>query len=1045
MRINKSRLVVRVLMTCVIGTFIPLACTMFTFTWFLSTNKADNQAIDGEVGLRDYFFVGDGYAGKGTQDKPYEIVYPTHFYNLTRLQNLGVFSDQTWFRLGHDFTNDDDPLDDSLSDHNYYCLSDLNDKDYTSKVSYLDMRSYCKDVSLGGTYGPLLPIGSEGTPFYGKFDGNLLPIVGLRVAGNPEDVGVFGYTSHSSEVKNLVFQDLEVTSLGYSTSGDSNFLYSEIIERIFDDDPEHEFEKAYLDLDEVNLKSTSIFGQSDLPTYLTTHDGIFTAHFPTIAGKNVEYSISSSTGVIKPVKDEDHQLEIDLSKLPTEFSGDNSVVMNSNISLVASVKIGGIKYSRVIQSYSIEIKKAPSIPDNPASPKKMSIQVKCNYVKDSSNNPINFNHGYNVGYIVGHADGKVEHCYVYNGTLNLNKDEVTLHKIDSQTETGLIGKIGNNVTTDIDPTSTSTTKGETGVLNFSYIYSLIRRPFSGGEEVYAGYQDTWNGSAVSGNPKSFITYAVDEEGYGPTGVSDTFDLYKEYLRTDTSIPKNYITYAGAGTDSAFLDLKGELDDAGSWYLSDYEVKEGKINKQMNSVDLTWNKVICDGGTPETKRGMGVFKIVTASSSLPGTGHDSDIWRNNIGDFAITDDVSATKNAIYYSTAECDWTKGLTGWNTIKPAIMNTLPTYSNTGSFEYPFSRDFNYLFKIGLSAEESAKFITGTEMKNYFYNTTSGFLSNYLSSKLITRENEPVEKGTKAFGFKVQFSQDIYTGVDKLTSYLTVGDPMATNQKQFTVNGETAYYPQKSIVFSIHNAKGANVSIAGCDGDISIYRYNPDSSDKPVELYTMYSRQDTEANLGRAFEYQHDCFEAPDDEINTKEVVTPQGGDMKRTNYLYGHTFKLPYGNYVIGSSHNTGYSSAKVYYVCVQGQTNGDLGELEVATIGNYIRDVDFLLKSPVTMDGSGNITGVTFNLNDTSAFAKFSFNGVFKSDIGKMVVDAINVSGTNYTRVRFNNFINYLLFYCRKNSPAFKINEENEGALIVGEATYDGPYTTFTTTWS
>ena len=89
----------------VVGTStIALASSIaaLTLSWFMvpggSTNK---ETLDGMVGLRSYF-----YDGNGTYEKPFEIVSPIHFYNLTRLQNLGVFSlEKTYFRIGHEFNS----------------------------------------------------------------------------------------------------------------------------------------------------------------------------------------------------------------------------------------------------------------------------------------------------------------------------------------------------------------------------------------------------------------------------------------------------------------------------------------------------------------------------------------------------------------------------------------------------------------------------------------------------------------------------------------------------------------------------------------------------------------------------------------------------------------------------------------------------------------------------------------------------------------------------------------------------------------------------
>lgn len=1017
----KKKRFTRILLSLVIANFIPLAATMITFAWFYSNQKTDDLNTDGMVGLRDYFYRGDGYIGDGTYEYPHEIVTPTHFYNLTRLQNLGVFPTKTYFRLGHVFQGyeEDGPK----------CL------DGETKVDVLDMTDYCADE-------PLLPIGNEGTPFYGHFEGNLIPIVGLRVAGNPEDIGVFGYTAYTSEVQNVICKDLEITSKGYSKTDESNFLYSEVIEEIFSQNAQN-FELASLSFvttyeennHEHQLKQVEPFVVEDLVSKSTVVEdensqfygqrivnAKFIPSFPTINNHVIEYSITSSTGVIVQEKDTNN-LIINLDKLPNEFNTNSPVKMNSNISLVASIKLNGIKYSRVIQTYSVEIKYAPLVEDGDLF---LNLKVDCDYVLDEHDNPINFGHGNNVGYLVGHADGNVSYCYVYNGTLLFNPDNNSLQKVETQTEIGLIGKIGNNVTTDIDPTNSSTAAGETGVLNFSHIYSLIREPFQENDETYGGYLETYSTStqALTGEKKSFVSYAVDQSSevtsaYSPRGtLPETFDLYKEYLRTDTTSPyKHFITSAGSQADLI-------ANNAGPG--SDYTIPN-KIDLAMNSVDFTFNKVICDGTNVGENRGLGVFKIVTGYSSLANDpALTSSIWRNDIGGCAITRDFDEqAKHEIYFSTAECDWTKG-GGWSgttgNITPAIMNTLPSYTDSGSFKYPFSRDFNYMFRLDLN--EADDFKIGNDIYNYMYDTDSEFLKNYLSSILIDRLGKPVNWKNKGFGFKVQFSQDSLAPVKQLNSYMTVGKPGSLHQ--YEVNGETKYYPEKSIAFSIDNPNGANVSIAGCGGYISIYKYNPDNPSEPMtELYTMRSYTKGPSNLGRFFPYSSNGA------TNTQSEVLPVGDDMKDSSFLFGHIFTLPRGNYVIGSSKNMNSSSAKVYYVCVQGQTNGDLGELDVATIGNYVHDVDFLLKDPADANDP-------FDLNDSAFFANFSFSGNFTNLVGKMVVDTVEENNIVYVRVRFNDFITYLLFYCRKNNPAFVLNN---GEPITGEALYNGPYEDYT----
>ena len=77
-----------------------ITMTALSISWFLGPNVSteDDDYLNGQIGLREYFFSGDG-----SEEKPYEIVSPVHFYNLTRLQNLGIFPRKTYFQIGHVF------------------------------------------------------------------------------------------------------------------------------------------------------------------------------------------------------------------------------------------------------------------------------------------------------------------------------------------------------------------------------------------------------------------------------------------------------------------------------------------------------------------------------------------------------------------------------------------------------------------------------------------------------------------------------------------------------------------------------------------------------------------------------------------------------------------------------------------------------------------------------------------------------------------------------------------------------------------------------
>ena len=58
----------------------------------------------------------------------------------------------------------------------------------------------------------------------------------------------------------------------------------------------------------------------------------------------------------------------------------------------------------------------------------------------------------------------------------MNTDKVNNVSIVNRSDIGLIGKLGENVTSNVGAVSKSGA-GDTGVLNLSYIYSQIRTPF----------------------------------------------------------------------------------------------------------------------------------------------------------------------------------------------------------------------------------------------------------------------------------------------------------------------------------------------------------------------------------------------------------------------------------------------------------------------------------------------------------------------------------------------------------------------------------------
>ncbi len=192
-RINPAYALMTLIGMCVVS------ITLCTVCWFgpARTGTGENDAIDGQIGLRSYF-----YDGNGTEENPYEIVTSTHLYNLSRLQNLGIFDSQKYyFQLGHNFS--DDPMN-----PDYRCIN-YNSNNEQTRDKFLDMQRFC-EVSR------VVAIGGEGAPFRGTFNGKGLSIRNLTITGNPEDIGFFGYIASDGIATDFVLENVTINSIGYS-------------------------------------------------------------------------------------------------------------------------------------------------------------------------------------------------------------------------------------------------------------------------------------------------------------------------------------------------------------------------------------------------------------------------------------------------------------------------------------------------------------------------------------------------------------------------------------------------------------------------------------------------------------------------------------------------------------------------------------------------------------------------------------------------------------------------------------------------------------
>ena len=151
---------------CLFACSIAAGATI-TYAAYLNDEKYDQQIIV-NTNFSSFFTTGDGSA-----IDPYTISNETQLQNLSFLTNLGVFTKETNFILGADFT----------------CV------------------------------GTLAPIGTIDTPFYSQFNGNGHTITDLHVVGSDlSDVGMFGYVAQGGTIKNFVLTNVTVEGTGTLTS-----------------------------------------------------------------------------------------------------------------------------------------------------------------------------------------------------------------------------------------------------------------------------------------------------------------------------------------------------------------------------------------------------------------------------------------------------------------------------------------------------------------------------------------------------------------------------------------------------------------------------------------------------------------------------------------------------------------------------------------------------------------------------------------------------------------------------------------------------------
>lgn len=889
-----------------ISTLVSTIALSVGMTIALYQKSVKGNGTYGEVSLRSYY-----ESGSGTEEDPFIITRPRHLYNLSRLQGLGLYGEKTYFQLGK--------VDLGGVDSNGVPMCYADDSS-TVKKPYLDMSGSDRDTN------PINAIGSEALPFYGEFDGQNVEIKNLKVYANPEDAGLFGYTAHSSSVHNLFLSNVEINALGYTS--DYADLYS----------PESTIGNsayfAYNPNDGSAVKNYTADNQDTEYTYFFADENFEytqqgSSPIPTVSiiSPTNSYTFSSLLSGDLITHDANGNIVPNLDRV-FEFFGEKraeaqpgeTIQASSTVSLVvSSVDRYGQKHSKVLSILEFDF----SLDSLDANYITMGVHL----AKD---------HGCNIGLFAGHCDGSIYDCYVYNGTLIVNNGGAGYSNLENGSNLGLIGLVGGTVQNILaNESDVGAKEGKNiGVLDFTTIYREIID------------NNSFIGSHEAAGVSAGVTYI-------PIGTSK----YEQYLR------KNNGTY---------------------------------ITKEEGAVSFRGRKII-------TNTDLGVFTVAT-DAATEGTGPQS--GDNIANSMILTEDLAINDDYyIYYSTGEYDKSFSYQG-----STFTNYSDTFnSNNGhhmllghhfprkdqvyreTYEYREARQ-NYFVRFKL--DPNYRKGKGFYFADLDTDTDGGaFMANYFNYKLVDQNSYHIPVGDNKCG--VMLKNNIRQEISSLSASFALPD-LATQVGSMT---RTAYcledsegkpYVSNMVNFEVKNDL-ANVTIIAAPSDrtkpsiLGVYRLDDSDFSGSIDYSTLsynlqfnqkYNNPDyaffmpTDENLAY-FDYRVNgttgkgeigtysssgTFTVATNATNAtvaKEHGINEYAYTSGKTRLFAHTFCLPKGRYCIGSAAKADHCVPKVFYLCAQGQDDGQFDfDDTVFSSNDRVENVDFLNIPRFNNDGTEQI---------------------------------------------------------------------------------------------
>ena len=899
-----------------ISTLVSTIALSVGMTIALYQKSVKGNGTYGEVSLRSYY-----ESGSGTENDPFIITRPRHLYNLSRLQGLGVYGEKAYFQLGK--------VDLGGVDSNGVPMCYADDSSIVKKP-YVDMSGSNRDTN------PINAIGSEALPFYGEFDGQNVEIKDLNVYCNPQDAGLFGYTAHGSMVKNLFLSNVTINALGYtdeyadlyspeSTIGNNAWLvytpndgsesinftsgYANTVFTYFNANNTTDFE--YTEQGSSPIPTVSIHAPSNSYTFSTLLSGDLVT-----LNENGEI-VPDLTRVFEFFKEKKNE---DDAKFPIQASSAASLI-------VSSVDRYGQKHSKVLLNLEYDF----TLDTESSTFISMGVRV-------------SGDHGNNIGLVAGHCDGSISNCYVYNGSFQMNNGGAGYNYLANGSDLGLIGKVGGTVQNILASESDVGAKeGKSiGVLDFTTIYRDI-------------ISDT---SFDGSHTQSGLTAGVT---YNPIPTTK----YLQYLRYYEG---NYITIA---------------EDA---------------------VSFRGRQII-------TNTDLGVFTVATDART---TGMHGDAGQNIDRSVVLTDDDLTIDDAsgednyyIYYSTGE--YNKGYHSTHGTGLTYASYVDNFQSDSSTSILPGRHFPRKDQVTRESFETRearqnyfvrfKLDPGYRRGKGFYfsdvdtDTDGGaFMANYFNYKLVDQNSYHIPVGNNKCG--VMLKNNLRQEVSSFAASFACPDLTPYQGVARTVyaleDAEQNPYVSNMVNFEIKNEM-ANVTVIAAPSDnslpsaLGVYKLDDSdfegSIDYQMDNYNLTFKQSYDSpdyaffmpttNKLTYFDYRVNSLTQKGEigtydsngtftvASNSTDATVPSDYDTTEFGYesgktrLFAHTFCLPKGRYCIGSAARDSQCVPKIYYMCAQGQDDGQFDfDDNVFASTDRVENVDFINVPRFALDGTENI---------------------------------------------------------------------------------------------